>query len=451
MRYSLHRSLGLSLLICIWGLAATAQDSLTLRQAINRALSENPEAAIARAGNYEAKANSSMARTTLLPQLGFTEDMTRGNDPVYVFGAKLRQNEFTQADFNLNSLNRPQPLGNFASRFSGSWMAFDSFKTQKDIRSADLMQKSSISTSQAVNQKIVLDVVQAYQSVLFAEREIDVAQHDQVTAAALLSAVGDRVKAGLAVESDRMSAEVDVAARKQELIAAQGDLELAWAQIRVAMGAPGLEAMKLQPIELHDFPTRALDEEIATAVKTRPDLAALGHAQLAQAAAVGASKSDFGPRVRAYGSWEDDRPSLGSSGGNNWVAGFQIGIDILPLGKRAQLARESAAKQRVDAQVAATRQRVCLEVSQAHIRRKTAVLSLEAARLAMDQSAESLRILRNRYGAGLATFTDLLRAEDAERQSESSYWHAVYGNAMAFAEVLYATGTLTPDAAEELQ
>jgi hypothetical protein len=45
----------------------------------------------------------------------------------------------------------------------------------------------------------------------------------------------------------------------------------------------------------------------------------------------------------------------------------------------------------------------------------------------------------------------LLRAEDAERQSQSNYWHAVYGNAMAYAELLYATGTLIPDAAEELQ
>ena len=90
-------------------------------------------------------------------------------------------------------------------------------------------------------------------------------------------------------------------------------------------------------------------------------------------------------------------------------------------------------------------------MSQAHIRRQTAELSLETAQAAMDQSAESLRILKNRYGAGLATITDLLRAEDAERQSQSSYWHAVYGNSMAYAELLYATGTLTPDAAEDLQ
>jgi outer membrane protein TolC len=69
----------------------------------------------------------------------------------------------------------------------------------------------------------------------------------------------------------------------------------------------------------------------------------------------------------------------------------------------------------------------------------------------MDESAESLRILKNRYNAGLATINDLLRGEDAERQSQSSYWHAVYSNALAYAELLYATGTLTPDAAEDLQ
>ena len=51
-------------------------------------------------------------------------------------------------------------------------------------------------------------------AVLYAQREIDVAQHEQETAAALLTSVDDHVKAGLAVESDRMSAQVNVAARK---------------------------------------------------------------------------------------------------------------------------------------------------------------------------------------------------------------------------------------------
>src|ERR1039458_5987713 len=451
MSSRLFRSLGPFLMFCAGGVGAVAQDPLTLRQAINQALGQNPEAAIARAGNQDAKAAAALARTALLPQLGFTEDISRGNDPVYVFGSKLRQGQFTLADFAVNALNHPQPAGNFSTRLSGSWMAFDSFKTQKEILRADLFKSSAASSAKAVDQQIVFRVVGAYQSVLYAQREIDVAQHEQETAAALLASVDEHVKAGLAVESDQMSAQVNVAARKEELIAAQGDLELAWAALREAMGAPDLKATELKPIESHTFPQGALEKEIATAAKTRPDLMAVGQGESAQASAVGAAKSDFGPRVSAYGNWEEDRTSFGGSGGNNWVAGIQISVDILPIGKRAQLARESAAKQKIDAQVAATEQHLRLEVSQAHIHRQTAALQLETARAAIDQAVESLRILKNRYDAGLATITDLLRAEDAERQSQSNYWHAVYGNVMAYSELLYATGTLTPDAAEEMQ
>ena len=439
------------LLLYMGGLVAGAQEPLTLRNAIDQALGQSPEAAIAQADNQDAAAAASVARSQLLPQLGFTEDISRGNDPVYAFGTRLRQRQFTQADFALNVLNLPQPIGDFSTRFSGQWMVFDSLKVQKEIHRADLFKQSAAAGASAVDQQIVLRVVGAYQQVLYAQREIDVARHEEETATALLASAEDHVKAGLAVESDQMSAEVNVAARKEELIAAQGDLNLAWAALREAMGARDLKPGELKPIEPHVFPQDALAEELATAAKSRPDLVALGELHLAQASAVGAAKSDFGPRVNAYGDWEEDRTSFAGTGGNNWVAGVQISVDILPIGKRAQLARECAAKLKIDAQVTAAGQHLQLEVSQAHIHLQTAALQLETAKAAMDESAESLRILTNRYNAGLATITDLLRAEDAERQSQSSYWHAVYGNAMAYSELLYAIGALTPDTAEELQ
>jgi outer membrane protein TolC len=68
-----------------------AQDPLTLRQAIDEALRESPQPAIVRADLSDAKAAAAMARTQLLPQLNFTEDISRGNDPVYAFGTRLRQ------------------------------------------------------------------------------------------------------------------------------------------------------------------------------------------------------------------------------------------------------------------------------------------------------------------------------------------------------------------------
>ncbi len=451
MNFRFWKVISASSLLLLSSGFSIAQEPLSLRQAIDMALGKSPQVSLAQANAKDASAAAGMARTQYLPQLNFTEDISRGNDPVYVFGSRLRQRQFTQADFALNALNRPLPLGNFATRFSGQWLAFDSFKTQREVRSANYFKQSAASSALAVNQQVVLGVVAAYQQVLYANRALEVAQHEQDTAAALLASVDDRVKAGLAVESDRMSAEVNVAARKQELIAAQGDVELAWADLRAAVGVPDLQATTLKPIEPHTFPDGTLDTEIAQALRNRPDLLALSQAELAQGAAVGAARSGFGPRVSTYGNWEEDRGSIAGSGGNNWVAGVQISVDILPFGKRAQLARASAAKQRTEAQAAMQQQQARVQVSRAHIHRQTATLQLETARAAMDQADESLRILKNRYGAGLATITDLLRAEDAGRQSHTNYWHAVYGNAMAYAELLYAQGSLTPDAAEELQ
>lgn len=451
MRRILHRAARLVLIACIFPFGNWAQEPLTLRQAVQLALKQNPVSDEAKATAEEAAAGVAMARTQYLPQISFTEDMSRGDDPVYGFGTRLRQQRFTQADFAIDALNRPEPIGNFATRISGGWLLFDSFHTQKWIRSANWMHKGAVSAAKAADQKVVFEVVQAYQGVLYAERQVEVAQHELETAEALLSSVDDHVKAGLAVESDRLSAQVNVAARRQGLIECQGGLDLAWAQLGLAMGAPELQPSRLAAIEQKDLPQSDFDQELQTALKNRQDLAAAREAQLAEAAAESAARLSFAPRISAYGNWEDDRQTLGGTGGDNWVAGVQVGIDILPIGKRAQLAKERAAKALVDAQLRGYQQQVRFQVSQAHIQRQTAELSLETARMAINQAAESLRILNNRYGAGLATITDLLRAEDAEHEAQSNYWHAVYGNTIAYAQLLFAMGTLTPDAAEDLQ
>jgi outer membrane protein len=171
--------------------------SLTLRQAIDQALGENPQAAMAQADRKATEAGVSQARTGLLPRFNFAEDISRGNDPVYVFGTRLRQQQFTQSDFALNSLNRPTPIGNFATRFSGSWMLFNWFGTEEQIRGAKFAAGSATSMSDEANQAIVLRVVEAYQAVLYAQRRVDVARHEQTTAEALLADAKTKVHAGL--------------------------------------------------------------------------------------------------------------------------------------------------------------------------------------------------------------------------------------------------------------
>ena len=58
------------------------QPSLTLQQAITRALAQNPETAAAEADVQSAAAGASLTRTGLWPRISATEDLSRGNDPV---------------------------------------------------------------------------------------------------------------------------------------------------------------------------------------------------------------------------------------------------------------------------------------------------------------------------------------------------------------------------------
>lgn len=431
--------------------AAAQEPSLTLRQAIAKALAQNPEAAAAETDTRAADAGASMARTALLPRLTFMEDLSRGNDPVYVFGTKLRQQRFAPSDFSIDSLNRPAPTGNFATRLSGHWMLFNWLETQQQIRGARLAADSARSMSDATHQAIVLQVVEAFQSVLYAERQLEVARHEQQTADALLRDAQSRVKAGLAIESDRMSAEVNLAERQQENIAAEGNLETAWAALEAAVGAPLTPRLQLQPMEARSYPGGDLSGDITAALQARPDLQALRRQAAAQDQSVKAARSDFFPQVSAYGNWETDRVTFAGNGGNNWVAGAQLSLDILPLGKRARLEQAQAARDRAAAQQRSQEQQIRLAVCRAFTAHQTAERMVATAQASMQQSAESLRILENRYDAGLATMTDLLRAEGAQRQSQDDYWRAAYGNTVAYAGLLYATGRLTPDTAENLQ
>src|SRR5262252_9036560 len=92
-----------------------AQAPIDLPQAVAIALEKNPERKMALADTRIARAQLSLAQSTFFPRVSFTETATTGNDPVYVFGTRLREGRFTQADFSLSNINPPDSFSNFSS------------------------------------------------------------------------------------------------------------------------------------------------------------------------------------------------------------------------------------------------------------------------------------------------------------------------------------------------
>ncbi len=409
------------------------------------ALERNPERKAALADTGVAAAGVDEARSYVLPRVAFSEAATRGNDPVYVFGSKLRQQRFTASDFELNALNTPTPYGNFATRFGGTWNLFDSFASWRAINRAERIKDAAGHQLERTEQEILFRVVDSYYGVLLAKKKLDVAVRSMKTAEAILDRSKNRFESGVVVESDYLSAQVRMASRKQELIRAQNNLVIARAQLSTAMGiSTENEFDSTEALAEKALPVISLEEEEKQAVEMRPDLKRVRSEEIAQHQSVSIAKSSFGPRLNAFADWEADNPTFtAGGGGNNWVAGIELRVDLFQGGaKRAELSRERAMQQKIAAVKESATDAIRLEVRRAYYELDTARQQVEVARAAIAESQESLRINQNRYDSGLSTITELLSAEEATCRSEADYWEAVYLYHTGYANLELASGTL---------
>ena len=181
-----------------------------------------------------------------------------------------------------------------------------------------------------------------------------------------------------------------------------------------------------------------------TALATRPDLKRIEAQQSAEELSVAIARSSFGPRLNAFAGWEIDNPTfLAGGGGNNWLGGIELQIDLFQGGaKRAALSRERANAEKIAALKQAASDAVRLEVRQAYYDQDASRQQMEVARSAISLAQESLRIDQDRYDSGLRTITDLLEAEEAARRTQADYWQAIYQFHISYANLELACGTL---------
>lgn len=434
----------MALLLAAPLMRARAQTPLSLREAVDIALEKNPTREAALAGQWVAAANIRDARSSLWPHLMFSESFTRGNDPVYVFGTKLRQRRFTTFDFDLARLNTPTPINNFNTRFAARWRVFDFRESWLDVERSKRLHEAAGRALERTEQELVFRVVESYVGLLLGEKQRQVAEEAVKTAQAILERSQARFEAGLVVESDVLSARVNLAERQQELIRARNGAALARSRLNHEMGVPSDSQFRPTGVLAErTLDVATLPELEQTALERRPDLAQVRLQEAAQEKSVAMAKAAWGPRVNLFAGWEADNQAFLGNGGTHWLGGVEVEFDIFQGGaKRARVARENARREQVSSLRAAVESGVRLEVRRAYFDFDAAQQQVEVARAAVAQAEESLRIIQNRYEAGLTTITDLLRAEDATNRARSRYWEALYRRQTGYANVELATGTL---------
>lgn len=395
-----------------------AQTPLTLAEAMTRAQVGTTGARALDAAVDEAAARIRRARSGYWPRVDVAETVQRGDQPVFVFSSLLAQRRFTEANFAIAALNDPDAVTNTRTSIGLDQTVFDGGATKRGVEAARLQVTAAVANGEAVRQDLAFGAAQAFVRVLALEAAA------RAMAAAVAAAESDveraraRRDAGVATDADVLTVDVHLADMRQQQIGTAADLAVARLQLAEAVGVPLNEAITPVRPEPRAASSDA-DALVRDALASHPLLRQAGASvELADNSRRSASAAWL-PTVAVQAGWEANGQTL-SAQQSSWAIGAEVRLNVFRgFADSARLAEARHSHIRASAERDGAARRIEVAIRSALAQLSAARAREEAGRAALAQARESQRIIRDRYEAGLATVTDVLRAAEATLNAES--------------------------------
>ena len=429
------------LVVCGVGAAGPAEAQvLTLRTAIAESLERNPALRQATAEIDRLGAESAIAAAGRLPQITFVEGWQRSDQPVFAFSALLAARRFTAADLAIDRLNQPAGTALFTSRLTIAHVVFDGGRLRAERDAAGHAREAAVARRDGVAADIAADVTQVYGRLMIARAAERAAEAATTAATEDLARAERRRDTGLITDADVLTLSVQLALLRQQALQARGDALTAMAELNrlraAAIDTPiDAEEPGVPAAESIDLPPLFAAAERSRAAIRRAD----AEVRVAEARAAHARRTWL-PTVAAQAGYELNGLSIGDRAAA-WAVGGELRWSLSVGGAerariRATAAALEGARAAADAARAAAQVEVVAAVRQLETARARAVAGAEAVR----QAGESLRIIRNRYEAGIAGLTDMLRAVSAELDADRQRISALVDSLVARAQLDRAIG-----------
>ena len=430
---------------CFAPLLASGQvstEGLTLVDAVEIALRRNPLTRATSGARQLADAELSEARSRRLPSLVTTGSFTRSNNPVFVFGSLLEQGRFGPENFQIDSLNHPHAINNFRSSLTLHLPVFDQREAETRIATARIQQQQADQQTSLVEQQIRFEVVKSYYGLLLTQAKLKVAEDAVKTAEADVKRAVDLVETGVVVQSDLLAARVQLSQFRQQQIQITGELATALAALNLALGLP-VETPQRPLVELVDrrFTVDAVEVLSSQALQNRPDYQRALLSSKATSAQLHGARGEWLPRVDAFVSAGRSSEHF-TNGSGDYAAGATVSFNLLDAGRKSRIARAIATQSIANAQEEQLANQIRFEVLRAYQQYLAARERLEVVAGTSAQASETLRIVQDRYHAGITTITELLHAQTALVQARSDVLAARYDQYLSYANILLATGQL---------
>ncbi len=415
------------------GLAwAQTPPPLTLQDAKQLALKNHPKVLAAQNEVSFADQQIRISRAAYYPQV--TGDLTgsQGNS-----GARI----------GAGALSTSRLFSRFGQGVLVDQLITDSGRTSNLVASSRLQAGASQQNYQATQYDVILGVSQAYYDALHAQSLVKVAQ-ETVAARQLLS---DQVNAlaanNLKSQLDVSFAEVNVSEAKLLLIRAQNGVQEALAQLGRSLGADQPANYQLVEEPVPSGPPPTVEDLVAQAMMSRPELAGLQLSRDAAYRFVQAEKDLSRPTVTALavGGFLPFINNPTSSSIPAEYEGIAANVSIPVFNGHLFSARREAANQRAleaDQRIRDEQERIARDVRVAWANANTAYQRIDVTAQFLRQAALALQLAQGRYDLGLSSIVELTQAQLNLTQAEIENLSAKYDYQSQYAALQYSIGML---------
>ena len=457
-------------------LAKTVNFDTVLKESLNN----NLELKAKKLNIDKAKADLKTAKGYDLGKLVFSEEISRSNNALYVFGMKLESREATFRDFgfsdfiaplgtalmkaNSNSLtpadaaamksllglapkdlNYPGSRTNYKTKFVYEVPIFTGFKLKYAKEMAKLQVLANKFKYQNDKNKLAIEVLKAYNGAVAAKYFINALSKAKETTSSFVKMIENFKSVGMATETDLLEAKKRDSEIDAMMTEAKNKYALALSYLRFLSGDDTIS-------DVGDFkvivsPNSDLNFLKKRALQNRNDLKWMQKNVQTMQKKVKMDSSIKYPMIGAhleYG-WNDNELNNIDSDKDYYVAAVGLNYTIFDNSEKAKLQKSKIEAMQTAYYYKYMKKGVTLQVEQKYLDLKAKAAVLKNKILNRDLAEEILKKYTYMYKQGMINMTILLMKEADLRKARAELIKARYDETLAAAELKAALGDLVKE------
>jgi outer membrane protein TolC len=414
---------------------ASAQEPLTLEQAIALGLKQSARLAeleARKAGAEAAEAGRAAAKMpTVSAQAGYTRTnhveefviATPGQPPRALY---------------------PDVPGNYRTRLDLQWPIYSGGRTDALERAARAEVNATAEDLAAARADLVLEITRAYWALVTARETEAVLARSLQSLDAHVRDLEARLQQGLIPPNDVLTAQAQRSRQQGLAIEAANTRGVAEADLRRLTGLPRNQGLPLAPPALAAGQPQETKSD--TSAPGRAERRALGARLTAARERVAAAGAAAKPQLFIAGGYDYARPNprifpRADRWEDSWDASVNLSWTLWDGGRRrAEQTEAAAAAKAIEARITDFDRQTDFEVEARRLDLESARAAIAAAEDGVRSAVEARRVVGERYNAGVISSTDVLDAEIAVLQAQLDRTRAVASAHLAEARLQRVLG-----------